>query len=419
MAVESQLCPQCGSAIKFAEGQSETVCTSCGTVVAKTTPDGASLEKQIENEKLIQEMRDRSVRLHTKGLPATARIISAQKTDIFANGLNGKGMLMAFTVEVQPDNEAPFNAETNTSVGLVALDKYQPGTVLDVRYDPKDHTQVSIEGRHGVPSSNPWTPTKEERKAQEQIRKGHEMMRKADEEFRRGEKEYQDADAEERGEAPLPERAKARKARRVVVPDKFNGVTDLGPAMAVYRNTGGGADLLAFVSQGEIKELVRYQDGIAYITRGKEVHTLRWTEVATIMTQISVHYPYYLSQRYTLVRSNGEKLIMDEFLEHMENLIELIKNKVYDRLYPPLEKQYDAGQAVTFGPVTIHRDHGLEMGGKTYPWDKKTEVKVDSGKLTVRTRDDKKHEVHTRDIPNVEMLCKLIGVKMDSYNLHE
>lgn len=142
-------------------------------------------------------------------------------------------------------------------------------------------------------------------------------------------------------------------------------------------------------------------------------------EVATILTDISVSYPYYLSQRYTLLKSSGEKLILDEFLDEVEHLIQSIKNKVYARLYPPLKQCYDAGQPVTFGPVTVHTKNGLAMGGKTYAWAGIIEVKVKNGRLTLRMHDDHKHEVHTKDIPNVELLCKLIGVKLDSYDLHE
>ena len=199
MTVESQLCPQCGSAIQFAKGKTKAVCAYCGTTVVKSkapTAGAIPLKKEIEAEKLGQEVIDRGIRLHSEGRPATAKILSVQKTDIFRSMLNGKGMLMSFAVEVLPDNEAPFNTETKTFVGLPALDKYQLGTVLDVRYDPKDHTQVSVEGRHGVPGSNPWQPDEQERKAEEMIRKGDEMIRKADEEYKRGEEEYRQGEEE-------------------------------------------------------------------------------------------------------------------------------------------------------------------------------------------------------------------------------
>src|SRR5437870_5718670 len=35
MTVEAQLCPQCGAAVQFGEGQTEVVCSHCGTTVVK------------------------------------------------------------------------------------------------------------------------------------------------------------------------------------------------------------------------------------------------------------------------------------------------------------------------------------------------------------------------------------------------
>jgi hypothetical protein len=59
------------------------------------------------------------------------------------------------------------------------------------------------------------------------------------------------------------------------------------------------------------------------------------------------------------------------------------------------------------------------MGGKTYAWADIIEVKVDNGRLTVRMHDDHKHEMRTSEIPNVELLCRLIGVDLDSADFCE
>jgi hypothetical protein len=189
MTIEAQVCPQCGSAIHFKKGQTEVVCDSCGTTVVKTSaPRGDSLAKELAEEKLIQEIAARETRLYRDGRQATAKILTAQMTNIIGNTLEGKGVLMLFTVEVLPKDEVPFNAETKAVIGLIAIEKYQPGTVLDVSYDPQDHTQVSVDGRHGVPSSNPLA---EIRKADEQIREADEMLRQADEEYRQAAEKLQ------------------------------------------------------------------------------------------------------------------------------------------------------------------------------------------------------------------------------------
>jgi uncharacterized Zn finger protein (UPF0148 family) len=168
MAVEAQLCPQCGAAVQFGENQTEVVCSHCGTTVVKLAAQGAtSVEKELEAEKLVQETVGRERKLHSHGRPATAKLVSAQATDIFRPTLEGRAVLMSFAVEVQPEGETPFAAEAKVLVALSAVAKYRPGTLLDVRYDPQDRAQVSIEGRQGVKSTEQRA---RERQAKEQAR---------------------------------------------------------------------------------------------------------------------------------------------------------------------------------------------------------------------------------------------------------
>jgi hypothetical protein len=416
MAVEAQVCPQCGSAIQFVEGQTEVVCAYCGMTVVRLSASGStSVEKEIEAEKLIQETIERERRLHSDGRLATAQILTAQTTDIFRSTVEGRGVLMSFAVEVRPDGEATFHADTKTLVGLVAVSKYQPGTVLDVRYDPQDHAQVSIEGRHGVPESNP----------EEQARQMEAQLQAATPDTGDAGSvtswtrllEAQSQAATPAAEASTPAWGKPRAVGTVTVPAQFDPVTNLGAPTAVYRHQG--TMLFAALSGTKPKELVLYQDGLAFQKGGKEIYTWRWPEVAAILTHmhfvVSEHHGSgYTTHKYTLLKGNGEKLILDDdlgFVE-IEELIEPIKKAVYALLYPPLVQHYGAEQAVTFGPVTVHRANGLEMGGKTYAWADIIEVKVDNGRLTVTMRDDHKHEVRTSEIPNAELLCRLIGVEL-------
>src|SRR5712691_11067327 len=106
MAVEAQVCPQCGAAVQFGEGQTEVVCSHCGTTVVKAAAPGAtSVVKELEAEKLVQETVGREKKLHSHGRPATGKIVSAQATDIFRQTVEGRAVLMTFALEVQPDGD--------------------------------------------------------------------------------------------------------------------------------------------------------------------------------------------------------------------------------------------------------------------------------------------------------------------------
>jgi len=174
MALEAQVCPQCGADLQFPEGQPQVVCSHCGTTVVRAGAPAAGgptiVQKEIAAEKLVQTMVAREKHLHGHGQPATARIVSAQTTDILRRALEGESVVMIFQIEVQPDGEPAYNAETQALVGLVAVDKYHAGVVLDVRFDPQDHTQVAVVGRHGAPKSS-FEGRLQAQKAKEQARR--------------------------------------------------------------------------------------------------------------------------------------------------------------------------------------------------------------------------------------------------------
>lgn len=153
MAVEAQLCPQCGTAIQFGAGQTEVVCAYCGTTVIK--PAATSVAKELAAEQRVQETIAQEKKLYAAGVPATGKIVTAQATDIFRQTIKGRAVLMTFTLEVQPEGAPSFAAEAQALVQLAAVDKYQAGTLLEVRYDPQAHAQVAIVGRQEAQNSAP------------------------------------------------------------------------------------------------------------------------------------------------------------------------------------------------------------------------------------------------------------------------
>jgi hypothetical protein len=154
MTVEAQLCPQCGAAIQFVDGQTEGVCVYCGATMVKSAVPSA-VEKELADEELVQETVGQEKKLNVHGRPAIGKIVAAQTTNIFRQTIEGRAVLMAFALEVQPDDGTPFAAEAKTLVRLSAVDKYRVGTLLDVRYDPQNHSLVAVVGRHDVSDSQP------------------------------------------------------------------------------------------------------------------------------------------------------------------------------------------------------------------------------------------------------------------------
>ena len=174
-----------------------------------------------------------------------------------------------------------------------------------------------------------------------------------------------------------------------------------------------------------IQALVLYRDGFAYSYLGRGVQTWRWREITTIFSNETFQTgkrSSWTNRTYTIQKESGEQITLTNYqLEKVTEVIAAIKQNTYALLLPPLAGQYNSGQPVTFGPVTVHRDNGIQANGKHYTWDKILDVKVKQGSLLITMKDSSLfggyHKVRASTIPNIEMLCHLIGVNPVSIDL--
>jgi len=228
----------------------------------------------------------------------------------------------------------------------------------------------------------------------------------------------EDEDEDEGNDTAAPAWGGARPAGSVPVPAGFEAVTSLGPAVEAHPHKG--LNLLPHFGTPRAAVLVRYRDGFAYETGDKSVHAWTYGEVAVIQTNMTRHPEKnnsWTSHEYTFTKQIGEQLILDDGLKGVWDAAEFIKTAVFKLLRPALKQRYQAGEALTFGPVTIHKQNGLALEGQLYAWAAIADVKVEHGQLKVTLANKQKHQAHTAAMPNIELLCQLIGVQLDDYQL--
>ncbi|MBU0493094.1 MAG: hypothetical protein KKA73_25610 [Chloroflexi bacterium] len=93
---------------------------------------------------LFKRARDQAAvtqALLVSGAPAEATILNLWDTGITINDNPRVGLLL----ELRPLDSAPFQVETTRTISRLQIPLYQPGTVLQVKYDPHDTTKVAIE----------------------------------------------------------------------------------------------------------------------------------------------------------------------------------------------------------------------------------------------------------------------------------
>jgi hypothetical protein len=84
---------------------------------------------------------DRAEEIRKDGVPSRARVIRIWDTGITVNGNPVVGMRL----EVHPDDEPPFEAETRAMIGRLDIPQIQPGLYVPVKFDPHDHTRVALD----------------------------------------------------------------------------------------------------------------------------------------------------------------------------------------------------------------------------------------------------------------------------------
>lgn len=213
----------------------------------------------------------------------------------------------------------------------------------------------------------------------------------------------------------------SREQGSVPVPNGFESITNLGPATAVY---GAGDTSRFYINVGflgslftKTKALVLYRDGFAYRVGNENIQIWRWDEISMITNNLSHKLRRWIYHSFTLTKKNGESVVLDETIDKVSDLIDPIKKNVFALLLPPLTTAYNSGQPITFGPIAIHRQGGLQMGGKVYQWADIMDVKIEHGYFKITLRDWTQYSEYGSNIPNIELLCKLIGLKFNLANM--
>lgn len=89
----------------------------------------------------LSKARDQD--LLASGVAARARVLELSDTGV-SRGPSTPLVRLKLEVQPPPGEGAAFQVEFETGVSVVELPKLQPGSVVSVRYDPRDRAKVVI-----------------------------------------------------------------------------------------------------------------------------------------------------------------------------------------------------------------------------------------------------------------------------------
>ncbi len=98
------------------------------------------------------------------------------------------------------------------------------------------------------------------------------------------------------------------------------------------------------------------------LSSGSDEQAWRWDELASIRTAVTRRYflgiPGSTRHVYTLVRRDGERMVLDDDLKNVERLAEKIRDQAIPVLYSRYSHSFDQGVDLAFGPIVINRKTG-------------------------------------------------------------
>ncbi|MBE3120553.1 MAG: hypothetical protein IMZ50_17595 [Candidatus Atribacteria bacterium] len=168
------------------------------------------------------------------------------------------------------------------------------------------------------------------------------------------------------------------------------------------------------------KGVAAYERGFAYNDR-KGIQIWHWEDVGLMTSAITRHYTNGIytgtTHIYTLYNRQNQRLVLADSFGKVEELAKNIDQSIFPLLYRRAADQYNAGQAIVFGPVAISKV-GIAIGKKTYPWTDVKEVSIHKGILKVSRKDGgwfSGASAAASTIPNLRVFLSIIdqvtGVK--------
>jgi hypothetical protein len=161
------------------------------------------------------------------------------------------------------------------------------------------------------------------------------------------------------------------------------------------------------------KGVLVYERGFAYRDR-KGVQAWRWEDMVSLTSAVIRHYTNGIytgtTHAYTLYNRQNVRLVLNDVFAKVEELAKVVEQNIFPLLYAQVSAQYNGGQTVVFGPVSISKT-GIQIFKKTYPWAEVKEVSIQKGILRVSKKDGgwfSGASASVSGIPNLRVLLSII-----------
>jgi len=169
------------------------------------------------------------------------------------------------------------------------------------------------------------------------------------------------------------------------------------------------------------KGVVAYERGFAYNDR-KGLQIWPWDQVISMTSAITRHYTNGIytgtTHTYTIINRQNHRLVLSDSIKKVEQLAKTIEEGIFPQLYERAADQYNLGQSLSFGPVTINKT-GITVGKKNFSWAEVKQIAIRQGSMKISRVDGgwfSGASAMVSAIPNLRVLSailqQVVGLKL-------
>lgn len=151
-----------------------------------------------------------------------------------------------------------------------------------------------------------------------------------------------------------------------------------------------------------------YTDGLLY-RKGRTIRIVRWENIRTIQRQFKVYRRKSkiidVRTGYTCELTQGPNLVLSSAIAGVAEVGACIERELTQRLLPDLLADYQAGNSITFFPLTLTRQY-IENRKKDIGWTHVSKIEVGPENLIVE-RDGNKRDTLTVSLAGIPNVCVL------------
>jgi len=160
---------------------------------------------------------------------------------------------------------------------------------------------------------------------------------------------------------------------------------------------------------------VVYDGGFAY-SDSRGVQVWPWERISRVRSDIT--HPVFLGihsgtiHSYSLVGTDGGKLMLDDRLDKVDALAELILERATPLILRGALHEFQNGLELSFGPIRIHRINGLCIGDERYPWTEIRDITLQHGMIRIQMNGGNKNHraiiIPAAEVPNLEVFFSIV-----------